>query len=271
MRISRPAGARNYLAAALVATSSRALKASLIGSMVVMSAIPAMAYSSGSGASSRSSGPSGRSMSGPSSRSMGYHRSQGGSGARSSGRSAATADPRGGHSRPTSIAPSAATNASRPSPMATTPASASPPASAGAPPSAGALGTSAGTASTTRSGTGSGTNADASSRGASTRSVSASGRSNTSPRSMGSGATADRQDLSRPGLPTQTTLLPNGLSADPDAQVQLNNLTSGGKKAILGASGADMPSCMAAWEAKTHISRGQWRKICARTLVDPHI
>jgi hypothetical protein len=46
--------------------------------------------------------------------------------------------------------------------------------------------------------------------------------------------------------------------------------TSGGS-AITGASGGDMPTCMAAWDTATHITKPRWREICARTLIEPHI
>jgi hypothetical protein len=49
--------------------------------------------------------------------------------------------------------------------------------------------------------------------------------------------------------------------------------TSGGSSGVdLGATGRDMPECMNAWDAKTHITKSEWRQICARTLTeDPHI
>jgi hypothetical protein len=38
-----------------------------------------------------------------------------------------------------------------------------------------------------------------------------------------------------------------------------------------GATGRNMPECMSAWDAKTHITKLRWRQICARTLTEPHI
>jgi hypothetical protein len=69
-----------------------------------------------------------------------------------------------------------------------------------------------------------------------------------------------------------STLLPNNLSGElPDRNsAQIETGTRGGK-ARLGATGHTMPTCMAAWDAKTHITRARWREICARTLVDPHV
>jgi hypothetical protein len=48
--------------------------------------------------------------------------------------------------------------------------------------------------------------------------------------------------------------------------------TSGGSSGVdLGATGRNMPECMAAWDAKTHITKSRWRDICARTLGEPHV
>lgn len=48
--------------------------------------------------------------------------------------------------------------------------------------------------------------------------------------------------------------------------------TSGGSSGVdLGVTGRDMPECMRAWDAKTHITKPAWRQICARTLIEPHI
>ena len=44
--------------------------------------------------------------------------------------------------------------------------------------------------------------------------------------------------------------------------------TSGGSSITGGATGKDMPGCMAAWEKATHITKTKWREICARTLND---
>ncbi len=51
---------------------------------------------------------------------------------------------------------------------------------------------------------------------------------------------------------------------------QVETATRGGKSRV-GATGHTMPTCMAAWDAMTHITRARWRQICARTLVSPHI
>ena len=43
--------------------------------------------------------------------------------------------------------------------------------------------------------------------------------------------------------------------------------TSGGSSGIdIGATGRNMPECMAAWDQATHITKTRWRVICARTL-----
>lgn len=70
-----------------------------------------------------------------------------------------------------------------------------------------------------------------------------------------------------------STLLPNNLSGalpDSNTAAPVETATRGGK-ARQGATGQTMPTCMAAWDPMTHITRARWRQICARTLVDPHI
>ena len=43
--------------------------------------------------------------------------------------------------------------------------------------------------------------------------------------------------------------------------------TSGGSSGVdIGATGRNMPECMAAWDRATHITKTKWRVICARTL-----
>jgi hypothetical protein len=41
--------------------------------------------------------------------------------------------------------------------------------------------------------------------------------------------------------------------------------------AVLGATGRDMPECMAAWDTKTHITKSRWLEICKSTLVEPDL
>jgi hypothetical protein len=41
--------------------------------------------------------------------------------------------------------------------------------------------------------------------------------------------------------------------------------------AVLGATGRDMPECLAAWDTKTHITKSRWREICKSTLVEPDL
>jgi len=70
-----------------------------------------------------------------------------------------------------------------------------------------------------------------------------------------------------------STLLPNNLSGalpDSNTAAPVETATTGGK-ARVGATGHTMPTCMAAWDPMTHITRPRWRQICARTLVSPHI
>jgi hypothetical protein len=70
-----------------------------------------------------------------------------------------------------------------------------------------------------------------------------------------------------------STLLPNNLSGalpDSNTRAPVETGTRGGKSRA-GATGHTMPTCMGAWDPKTHITRPRWREICARTLIDPHI
>jgi hypothetical protein len=46
--------------------------------------------------------------------------------------------------------------------------------------------------------------------------------------------------------------------------------TSGGSSITGGATGRDMPECMAAWDKATHITKPKWREVCARTLTNEH-
>jgi hypothetical protein len=72
-------------------------------------------------------------------------------------------------------------------------------------------------------------------------------------------------------------LLPNAQTATSGALPSALTTTQGevdatsGGSAITGATGQNMPECMAAWDASTHITKIRWRQICARTLVEPHI
>ncbi len=62
----------------------------------------------------------------------------------------------------------------------------------------------------------------------------------------------------------------NGALPDSNTGEQVEAGTRGGKSRT-GATGYNMPTCMAAWDPQTHIGRVRWREICARTLVSPHI
>ena len=43
--------------------------------------------------------------------------------------------------------------------------------------------------------------------------------------------------------------------------------TSGGSSGVdIGATGRDMPECMAAWDKGTHMTKTKWLQVCARTL-----
>jgi hypothetical protein len=61
---------------------------------------------------------------------------------------------------------------------------------------------------------------------------------------------------------------------DPGTAGPLNlepNLATGAGSAREGAGGNTMGDCMAAWDSETHVSRENWRRICARTLTKPHL
>jgi hypothetical protein len=47
--------------------------------------------------------------------------------------------------------------------------------------------------------------------------------------------------------------------------------TSGGSALTGGATGKNMPECMAAWDKATHITKPRWKEICARTMIEPPI
>jgi hypothetical protein len=72
------------------------------------------------------------------------------------------------------------------------------------------------------------------------------------------------------GVPAQPNAALPGQVAAGRGEV---DATSGGSSGVnLGATGRDMPECMKAWDTKTHITKSEWRQICARTLIeDPHI
>ena len=85
-------------------------------------------------------------------------------------------------------------------------------------------------------------------------------RSSTSEVGSDSAAT----DPATPGLPNQAD--PNrNTSGDP------SRLAGGGRSNRVGAAGANMRDCEAAWDEKTHMSKAKWRETCARTLTDPHM
>ena len=70
-----------------------------------------------------------------------------------------------------------------------------------------------------------------------------------------------------PNVGANTTgVLPAQPTANPGEVIA----TSGGS-AIMGATGKDLPTCMAAWDKSTHITKPRWREICARTLTEPHL
>jgi hypothetical protein len=52
------------------------------------------------------------------------------------------------------------------------------------------------------------------------------------------------------------------------SQNQRNSQTGGGSSRREGAAGSDMKSCMDAWDAGTHMTKAQWRRVCANTLSD---
>jgi hypothetical protein len=52
------------------------------------------------------------------------------------------------------------------------------------------------------------------------------------------------------------------------SEVQKNQQSSGGSSRREGAAGSDMQSCMKAWDTGTHMTKADWRRVCANTLSD---
>ena len=52
------------------------------------------------------------------------------------------------------------------------------------------------------------------------------------------------------------------------SEVQKNQQSGGGSSRREGAAGSDMQSCMKAWDTGTHMTKAQWRRVCANTLSD---
>lgn len=67
--------------------------------------------------------------------------------------------------------------------------------------------------------------------------------------------------------PTPNDQVPPNSPNDQSQPGQQTGL-SGGGTARQGASGHDMKSCMEAWDAGTHMTKTQWRRVCANTLSD---
>jgi hypothetical protein len=57
---------------------------------------------------------------------------------------------------------------------------------------------------------------------------------------------------------------PPNVQAQPGQQ--RDSLTTGGSSRREGAAGHDMQSCMEAWDARTHMTKAQWRRVCTNTL-----
>jgi hypothetical protein len=71
-------------------------------------------------------------------------------------------------------------------------------------------------------------------------------------------------------LPNAQASTSGALPAVPTANPGEVIATSGGTSRQ-GATGKNMPTCMAAWATATHITKTRWKEICARTLTEPHI
>ena len=77
-------------------------------------------------------------------------------------------------------------------------------------------------------------------------------------------------------LPNVGAMTSGAVPTSPNGALQSRgevDATSGGSGGLdLGATGRNMPECMAAWDTKTHITKSKWHQICARTLTEePHI
>lgn len=78
------------------------------------------------------------------------------------------------------------------------------------------------------------------------------------------------RSTNRGGMPDPT---PNAQSQpnspnDQSQAGQQGGATGGGSARREGAAGHDMKSCMEAWDAGTHMTKKDWRRVCANTLSD---
>ena len=72
----------------------------------------------------------------------------------------------------------------------------------------------------------------------------------------------------RDGMPDPTPNTQKQPNSPIDQSQQKNSQSSGGSSRREGAAGSDMTSCMQAWDAGTHMTKAQWRRVCANTLSD---
>ena len=72
----------------------------------------------------------------------------------------------------------------------------------------------------------------------------------------------------RDGMPDPTPNTQKQPNSPIDQSQQKNSQSSGGSARREGAAGSDMTSCMQVWDAGTHMTKAQWRRVCANTLSD---
>lgn len=68
--------------------------------------------------------------------------------------------------------------------------------------------------------------------------------------------------------PTPNTQVQPNSPSDQSKTGQQGGLTGGGSARREGAAGHDMKTCMDAWDAGTHMTKAQWRRVCSNTLSD---
>ena len=70
----------------------------------------------------------------------------------------------------------------------------------------------------------------------------------------------------RGGMPDPTPNTQRQPNSPIDQSAQKNGVSSGGSSRREGAASNDMTSCMNAWDAGTHMTKTQWRRVCSNTL-----
>ncbi len=72
----------------------------------------------------------------------------------------------------------------------------------------------------------------------------------------------------REGMPDPTPNTQKQPNSPIDQSQQKNSQSGGGSPRREGAAANNMTSCMKAWDAGTHMTKAEWRQVCANTLSD---